>query len=166
MDQEPQTRTTVVEGVEVPVVSGPPLEGGVYGDEPPQKAIHVAAAVIREGHKILSAERNYGEFNGWWEFPGGKLEPGEGSWEACVRELHEELDVAVGDPEPLCQVDYDYPEFHLTMDCFLCSIVEGTLHLHDHDHLAWVGPDDMDRLHWLPADHDVIELLKVRLRES
>lgn len=152
-----------VEGVEVPVVGGPPLEGGLYGPEPPEKAIHVAAAVIERDGCILSAQRNYGEFRGWWEFPGGKLEPGETSWEACVRELHEELDVTVGDPEPICRVDYDYPDFHLTMDCFLCHVVAGTLHLHDHDHLAWVAPDQFDGLRWLPADHDVLALLRERL---
>ena len=124
------------------------------------KTLHVAAAIIVDGNRILAAQRGYGPMAGGWEFPGGKLETGETGWEACVREIREELEVTVGDGSHFVTVEYDYPDFHLSMECFTCRIVDGTLHLHAHSHLRWVQKDNLRAVHWLPADLEVVEKLE------
>lgn len=124
------------------------------------KKIRVAAAVICDGNRVLTAQRGYGEFKGGWEFPGGKLEPGESAAEACVREIREELHVIVGNLEPLCTVEHDYEEFHLSMDCFTCSIVAGEIDDTEHESLRWLDAKHLWDVDWLPADVKVVRHLE------
>lgn len=127
------------------------------------KSIKVAAAVIYDGDRILSCQRSYGEFKDGWEFPGGKLEPGETAEQAVVRELHEELDVTIGDLEHLCAVEYDYDTFHLSMECFTCKIVAGTIEERVHENMAWLDVAHLWDVDWLPADVEVVRQLEERL---
>ncbi len=127
------------------------------------KSIKVAAAVIYDGDRILSCQRSYGEFKDGWEFPGGKLEPGETAEQAVVRELHEELDVTIGDLEHLCAVEYDYDTFHLSMECFTCKIVAGTIEERVHENMAWLDVAHLWDVDWLPADVEVVKQLEERL---
>lgn len=127
------------------------------------KSIKVAAAVIYDGDRILSCQRSYGEFKDGWEFPGGKLEPGETAEQAVVRELHEELDVTIGDLEHLCAVEYDYETFHLSMECFTCKIVAGTIEERVHENMAWLDVAHLWDVDWLPADVEVVRQLEERL---
>lgn len=123
------------------------------------KTIHVAAAVIRKDGRIFATRRGYGPWKGWWEFPGGKIETGETPREALVREIREELDTGIEVEEKVTDIEYDYPEFHLSMECFFCRIVSGEPVLKEHDSARWVLPGEMPALRWLPADKAVIELL-------
>ncbi len=123
------------------------------------KTIEVVAAVITDGDRIFATQRGYGDFKGMWEFPGGKMEPGESREEALVREIREELDVDVEVGEFLCTVEYDYPAFHLTMHCFICSIVNGELRLKEHEAARWLTHDELLDVDWLPADVDVVRTL-------
>ena len=127
------------------------------------KSIKVAAAVIYDGDRILSCQRSYGEFKDGWEFPGGKLEPGETAEQAVVRELHEELDVTIGNLERLCTVEYDYDAFHLSMECFTCKIVAGTIEGRVHENMAWLDVAHLWDVDWLPADVEVVKQLEQRL---
>ena len=127
------------------------------------KSIKVAAAVIYDGGRILSCQRSYGEFKDGWEFPGGKLEPGETAEQAVVRELHEELDVTIGSLEHLCAVEYDYDTFHLSMECFTCKIVAGTIEERVHENMAWLDVAHLWDVDWLPADVEVVRQLEERL---
>lgn len=127
---------------------------------PIMKTIHVAAAIIQDGEKILSCQRGYGEFKGGWEFPGGKLEPGETGADAIVREIHEELDVTIGNLEALCTVEHDYDTFHLSMECFLCTIVSGTINDTEHEDMTWLNKNDLWGVDWLPADVKVVKELE------
>lgn len=127
------------------------------------KTIHVAAAIIRDGEKILAAQRGYGEFKDGWEFPGGKLEPGETSSDACVREIQEELHVTIGNLEPLCTVEHDYETFHLVMDCFTCRIANGTINDSEHENLRWLETGELWSVDWLPADIKVVKELEKTL---
>ena len=128
------------------------------------KTVEVAAAIIcadAGGHmRILAAQRGYGEFKGGWEFPGGKLEPGEDAAHACAREIREELQVELGGLEPLCTVEYDYPAFHLRMACFTCHIARGAIHDTEHEELRWLAPDELRSVGWLPADVEVVAALE------
>ena len=124
------------------------------------KNISVVAAIIVDGDKILAAQRGYGEWKGWWEFPGGKIEPGEGPIEALRREIREELAMDINVGEKLCIVEYDYPTFHLSMQCFLCTIKSG-LTLVEHGDARWLGHEEMYAVKWLPADEKVIEKIKL-----
>lgn len=119
----------------------------------------VAACIVRDG-KVLATQRGYGEWKDWWEFPGGKIEPGEEPKDALRREIQEELatDVEVGDL--LTTVEYDYPKFHLSMQCFVCSIVSGTLSLLEHEAAAWLSAEELNSVKWLPADEDIIPKIK------
>lgn len=126
------------------------------------KTIHVAAAVIRSGERIFAAERGYGEQKGGWEFPGGKVEPGETSREALVREIREELEAGIEVGEYIDTVEYDYPGFHLSMDCFFCRVTEGELKLLEAADARWLTADELDTVNWLPADRTIIE----KIRES
>jgi len=125
-----------------------------------RKTIEVVAAVIVRDGKIFATQRGYGEFKGWWEFPGGKMEVGETPQDALHREIMEELetDIKVGDF--ITTVDYDYPNFHLTMHCYLCSIISGNLTLLEHEDARWLTREELDTIQWLPADIEVVE--KVR----
>ena len=122
-----------------------------------KKMIEVVAAVLRDGDKVFATQRGYGDYKDKWEFPGGKIEPGETPEEAIVREIKEELDVDITVDSFLCTVEYDYPEFHLTLQCFLCSILDGTLTLIEHEAAKWLGPDELWSVDWLPADVKVVK---------
>ena len=123
------------------------------------KTIEVVAAIIREGDEVFATQRGYGEFEGWWEFPGGKIEPGESHHEALKREIREELDVDIHVGERLCSVEYDYPNFHLTMHCYFCSIANGVVELLEHKSARWWRRDELNEVEWLPADVSVVNSL-------
>lgn len=124
------------------------------------KTVRVAAAIICRDDKILAAQRGYGEFKDGWEFPGGKLEPGETGAQACVREIGEELHVAIGGLEHLCTVEHDYETFHLSMECFTCKISSGTINDSEHENLRWLSSDQLWDVDWLPADIQVVRALE------
>ena len=113
--------------------------------------------------EILATQRGYGAWKDWWEFPGGKLEPGETSEQACRRELREELGVELADVAPFMTVEYDYPEFHLTMDCLTCRLAPGArLDMREHEAMRWLAPARLREVRWLPADEEVIAALEQR----
>ena len=124
------------------------------------KQIEVVAAIIRKGDKIFATQRGYGEWKDWWEFPGGKMEVGETPEQALVREIREELSAEVSVDEFLCTIDYDYPKFHLTMHCYLCSLIGEALHLNEHEAAKWLTTNELDRVKWLPADVMVVQTIK------
>lgn len=124
------------------------------------KKIQVVAAIIKEDNKILATQRGYGEFQGGWEFPGGKIELGETKEEALIREIREELDTEVIVEELFDTVEYDYSNFHLSMDCFICSIKTGNFVLKEHQEARWLTKETLDSVEWLPADQGLIEKLK------
>ena len=124
------------------------------------KYIEVVAAIIRKEDKIFATQRGYGDFKDWWEFPGGKMEAGETPEEALKREIREELSAEISVEELLCTVEYDYPAFHLTLHCFLCSLLTEALHLNEHEAARWLTRNELDSVKWLPADLEVIEKLK------
>ena len=121
------------------------------------KTVKVVAAIIIHENKIFATQRGYGEFKDGWEFPGGKIEPGETSKEALVREIKEELDIEIEVKDFLETVEYDYPEFHLSMDCFFCVIRSGELVLKEHEAAKWLTVETLDSVDWLPADQGLIE---------
>ena len=124
------------------------------------KRIEVVAAIIRKEGKIFATQRGYGEWKDWWEFPGGKMEPGETPEEALKREIREELSTEIRVDDLLCTVEYDYPKFHLTLHCYLCSLVTEALHLNEHEAARWLAKDELDSVKWLPADREVIEKMR------
>ena len=124
------------------------------------KTIEVVAAIIREGDRVLATQRGYGEFEGMWEFPGGKIELGEEREEALKREIGEELAVEIEVEELVCTVEYDYPNFHLTMHCYFCSIANGVVELLEHKSSRWLAHDELDSVEWLPADVGVVNSLR------
>ena len=124
------------------------------------KTIKVVAAIIKKDNKIFATQRGSGEFQGGWEFPGGKIEPGETPENALVREIMEELDTTIQVNELVDIVEYDYPTFHLSMHCFLCELVSGDLILKEHQDAKWLMRDELDFVAWLPADLVLIEKLK------
>ena len=130
------------------------------------KSIRVSAAVIHRDGKILATQRGYGEYKGKWEFPGGKREEGESGEEALYREIREELDSKVKIEKLICTTDYDYPTFHLTMDVYLSTLIEGKLTLLEHEDAKWVSLDSIDDLDWLPADWSVIDEIKKHFSDS
>lgn len=130
------------------------------------KQIEVVAAIIRKGDKIFATQRGYGDFKDWWEFPGGKMEPGETPEEALVREIREELSTEISVDKFLCTVEYDYPAFHLTMHCYLCSLLTEALHLNEHEAAKWLVKDELDSVKWLSADVMVVEILKVKILDK
>ena len=130
------------------------------------KQIEVVAAIIRKGDKIFATQRGYGEWNDWWEFPGGKMEAGETPEEALRREIREELSTEINVDEFLCTVEYDYPNFHLTMHCYLCSLLTEALHLNEHEAAKWLTKEDLDSVKWLPADLEVIEKIHDKRRST
>lgn len=129
------------------------------------KTIRVVAAVIKamndNGEKIIFAtERGYGEFKGGWEFPGGKIEPGETPQQALCREIMEELDTKIQVWDLIDTIEYDYPAFHLSMDCFWCEVVSGNLVLKEHEAARWLTSDELDSVEWLPADVTLIDKIR------
>lgn len=123
------------------------------------KHIEVVAAIIRQGGKIFSTQRGYGEWKDWWEFPGGKMEAGESSEDALKREIREELSTDICIEEFLCTVEYDYPKFHLTMHCYICSLLTEALQLNEHEDARWLKVNELDSVKWLPADKIVVDQL-------
>lgn len=129
------------------------------------KTIKVVAAVIKledkmEETKIFATQRGYGEFKGGWEFPGGKLEQGETPKEALKREIMEELDTEIEVGELIDTIEYDYPNFHLSMQCFWCSVVKGDLVLKEHEASKWLTKDTLDTVKWLQADIGIVNTIK------
>lgn len=124
------------------------------------KTINVVAAIIKDENKIFATQRGYGEFKGGWEFPGGKIEEGETKEEALIREIREELDTEIQVGEHVYTVEYDYPNFHLTMDCYFCSVLSGNLTLKEHEDGKWLTKETLDSVDWLPADLGLIGYLK------
>ncbi|MDE7045142.1 MAG: 8-oxo-dGTP diphosphatase MutT [Acetatifactor sp.] len=123
------------------------------------KTIRVAAAIILHENKIFATQRGYGEFKDGWEFPGGKIEPGETPQQALIREIREELDTDIEVGELVDTVEYDYPAFHLSMDCFLCRVKSGDLVLKEHEASRWLTQENLNSVDWLPADEGLIEKL-------
>lgn len=126
------------------------------------KQIEVVAAIIRKDDKIFATQRGYGDFKDGWEFPGGKVEPGETPEEALKREIREELSTEISVDSFVCTVDYDYPQFHLTMHCYYCSLLDDALHLNEHEAARWLTKDQLDCVDWLPADWVVVEAIRKR----
>ena len=124
------------------------------------KTVKVVAAIIIHDNKIFATQRGYGEFKDGWEFPGGKIEPGETPQEALAREIKEELDIEIEVKDFLETVEYDYPEFHLSMDCFFCVIRSGELVLKEHEAAKWLTAEKLDSVDWLPADKGLIEAIR------
>lgn len=124
------------------------------------KTIEVVSAIIRNENKILTTRRSLGDYKNLWEFPGGKMELGETRGEALRREIKEELEVDINISSYFTTIDYDYPDFHLKMHCFLCHIYDGQLYLNVHDDAKWLGLEELEELEWVPADTLVIEKLK------
>jgi len=163
-------KTSVEKSVEVPerILESSKIEEGkkVSFDQNGNllKFVRVVAAVIRDNKdgvdKIFATARGYGEFKGWWEFPGGKIEAGETPQEALKREIREELtaDIKVGDL--IKTVEYDYPKFHLSMDCFWAEVVGGELLLKEAEAAKWLSLDELDSVDWLPADQELVDIIK------
>lgn len=129
------------------------------------KTVKVAAAIIVHNNQIFATQRGYGEFKDGWEFPGGKIELGETAQEALGREIKEELDVEIEVEDFLETVEYDYPKFHLSMDCFFCRIRSGALVLKEHEAAKWLTAEELDSVAWLPADKGLIEGIRKYVRE-
>ena len=124
------------------------------------KTIEVVAAIIHRNGAYFATQRGYGEFEGMWEFPGGKIEPGESRESALKREIQEELGIDITINKFLCTTEYDYPLFHLTMHCYLCNVETGEIELREHKSARWLTTELFDSVEWLPADKDVIENLR------
>lgn len=130
------------------------------------KTIRVVAAIIIDHDKVFATQRGYGEFKDGWEFPGGKIEPGESPENAIVREIKEELDTEVEVIRLLDTVEYDYPNFHLSMDCFICKIKSGDLTLKEHEAAKWLTKETLYSVDWLPADRGLIKEIEEYLGEE
>ena len=127
------------------------------------KTIKVVAAVIKDNGRIFATQRGYGDFKGGWEFPGGKIEEGETPQEALKREIREELDTEIVVGDLIDTIEYDYPTFHLSMDCFWCKIVNGDLILKEHQAARWLDKDTITDVQWLPADIELVEKIKAQI---
>ena len=127
------------------------------------KTVRVVAAVIRKDDKIFATQRGYGEFKDGWEFPGGKIEEGETPEQALAREIKEELNTEIQVGELIGTIEYDYPKFHLSMDCFWCEIMQGGLELKEHEAARWLSKEELYSVDWLPADVGVVEKIKKEL---
>ena len=125
-----------------------------------RKRIEVVAAVIIDAGKVFATQRGYGEFKDGWEFPGGKMEKGESPQQALLREIKEELDTEINIGELFDTIEYDYPDFHLTMHCYLCTVKAGELVLKEHEAAKWLNRELLDSVEWLPADKSLIEKLR------
>ena len=125
------------------------------------KQIEVVAAIIHDAAgRIFATQRGYGEWEGWWEFPGGKMEVGESREEAIKREIWEELETRIVIERLFTTIDYNYPKFHLTMHCYWCRVESGMLTLKEHEAARWLADDELESVRWLPADLEVIDQLK------
>ena len=130
------------------------------------KTINVVAAIIIKDNKIFATQRGYGEFKDGWDFPGGKVEQGEAPENAIVREIKEELDTVIEVKEYFDTVEYDYPNFHLSMKCYICTVVSGKLELLEHEAAKWLDKDSLDSVAWLPADLGLVDKLKDYLSKN
>ena len=128
------------------------------------QTIEVVAAIIIKDGQIFATQRGYGEFQGWWEFPGGKMEAEESPQEALKREIREELDADVLVKELLDTVEWDYPNFHLTMHCFICSLLSESIHLNEHEAATWLTHETLKSVKWLPADEILLDKIAEYLR--
>ena len=126
------------------------------------RIVNVVAAIIHDGSRVLATQRGYGEFKDGGEFPGGKIEAGETAQQAIRREIKEELDAEIEVGDLLTTVEYDYPEFHLSMQCFLCSVKSGQILLKEHEAAKWLEKENIESVGWLPADAEIIPTLKER----
>ena len=124
------------------------------------KRIEVVAAIIRKEDRIFATQRGYGDWKDWWEFPGGKMVPGETPEEALVREIREELSAEISIDRFLHTVEWDYPAFHLTLHCFLCSLRAEALHLNEHEAARWLSAGELESVRWLPADYELLPLIR------
>ena len=126
------------------------------------KQIEVVAAIIHDSHsRIFATQRGYGDYKDWWEFPGGKMEAGETPEEALRREIREELDTHIVVEHFVDTVEWDYPQFHLTMHCYLCHVESGHLELKEHEAAKWLNKDEFESVNWLPADRELLKKLKI-----
>ena len=130
------------------------------------KTIKVVAAIIIDNGKVFATQRGYGEFKDGWEFPGGKIEEGETAREAIGREIREELDTEIQVEELLDTVEYDYPKFHLSMDCFICAVKSGDLVLKEHEAAKWLTKETLGSVEWLPADEGLIEKIREYIQKN
>ena len=130
------------------------------------KTIEVVAAIIRLGDSVFATQRGYGEWKDYWEYPGGKVEPGEGLEQALVREIREELDTEINVDKFLTTIEWDYPKFHLRMHCFMCSLLTEALHLNEHEDARWLSAANLGSVNWLPADYQLIPLIEKELQSD
>lgn len=125
------------------------------------KHIEVVAAIIRDDDgRIFATQRGYGDFKDYWEFPGGKIEPGETAEDALKREIWEELETQIVIEKFISTVEHDYPQFHLIMHCYLCHVENGSFTLKVHEAARWLRQDELECVEWLPADMQIVERLK------
>lgn len=124
-----------------------------------RQSIEVVAAIIRRGDKVFATQRGYGEWKDWWEFPGGKMERGETPEAALIREIREELDTEIRIDRFLHTVEWDYPKFHLTLHCYLCSLLSESIHLNEHEAARWLGKEEIHSVRWLPADEGLLPMI-------
>lgn len=130
------------------------------------KTIEVVAAITIKDGQVFATQRGYGEFQGWWEFPGGKMETGESPQEALKREIREELDAEIQVNELLETVEWDYPNFHLTMHCFICNLLTEFLHLNEHEAATWLNLGNLRSVKWLPADEILLDKIAEYLNKD
>ncbi|MCI8597537.1 MAG: (deoxy)nucleoside triphosphate pyrophosphohydrolase [Lachnospiraceae bacterium] len=130
------------------------------------KTVEVVAAILIENHRMFAAERGYGKWKGWYELPGGKVEPGESKEEALIREMREELEVDVEIEKYVQTIEYEYPDFHLMLHCYLCGIVGGKLKLLEHKEAKWLSGEEITSVRWLPADELLFDTFKRLLQDK
>lgn len=127
------------------------------------KTIEVVAAIIRKDDRVFATQRGYGDWKDYWEYPGGKVETGETPEQALVREIREELDAEISVDKYLTTIEWDYPKFHLTMHCYICSLLSDALHLNEHEAARWLTAGTLRSVQWLPADYNLLPHIELEL---